>query len=622
MPAVEQPIVKRYDHIYEAADSSFDDLLKMRSKLNSVFDHPLYKKILLIHCPQISEQDFLWENARLKRYPNFPPYGPAILVTSLEEHGYSTDLCDLGHEVIGHAHRVSSAAEFSYRIWEKVLDKKIAEFQPDVVGLSCMFNMGHQPIKDIAHYIRSNYPEMPILAGGVHVSLTTEQFLQDVPDVDFVLLYEADHSIVSFFDVVNAARPVEELRQVATLMDGQVIKLSKRSTPEELVYSPDFKDLPLREYSQVGRIGAYTFLRPETAIAATVLSTRGCRARCGFCSVRSVNGPGVRTRTVDDVIDEIQNLRDRYGVSHIMWLDDDVFYDGERAIELFEKLAARKLGVTSDMSNGVIAACLNPRLLKACVDAEVVGFNIGIESGNPEMLRFMKKPGTVESFRKAAKYLEDTPSIFTKGFLIIGFPNETLAMMLDTVNLSLEMKLDWMPLQILTPMTGTPIFQLMQDQGLLGDIPATVLGKSRTFQVGATGTLGKREKLEKEKAKNFVNLFSGDLSRVPAREEMEDLYMAIDCQINYKIVLDYDARDKLDRKRLEKKRAMITEICNKMTNENALGTLFWAIIERKLGNHDEANRLFELARHYRNISAFWQVRFRVLDLDPLFSEFN
>jgi radical SAM superfamily enzyme YgiQ (UPF0313 family) len=236
------------------------------------------------------------------------------------------------------------------------------------------------------------------------------------------------------------------------------------------------------------------------------------------------------------------------------------------------------------------------------------------------MLRLMKKPGTVESFRKAAKYLQDVPEIFTKGFLIIGYPNETLAMMLDTVHLSLEMKLDWMPIQILTPLPGTPIFQMMQDQGLIGDVPTALLGKFR-YLVGATGNIGKRERMEKKQAKTFRNLFAGDLTRVPLREEMDDIYMAIDSEINYKILLAYDPENDPDRHRLLKKKMMIAEICNKMTSENALGTLFWAIIERKLGNHQDADRLLKLAREYHDASAFWQVRFDALDLNPLFREY-
>lgn len=606
---------KKYEHVFEASEGADGDRAALYDKIVSVMDGRLCQRVLMIQCPQIGEETFNVENAKLKRYPSFPPYGPCLLVRVLEANGYDADIVDLDFEVIDQVHRV---ADYNFRsVWVKKLTEKLDEFKPDLVGISCMYNRSHSTLKAIVQFLSENYPDIIITAGGVHISLTTDQLLLDVPGIDFALLYEGDQSFISFLDVANSRKPADALAQIAAVHDGRLIKLTKRVTPQDLIYSPDYKDLPIQRYASVGKIGAYTFLRPSDTPTATVLSARGCRAKCGFCSVRSVNGPGVRTRDIDDVIAEIRRLRDRYGVRHVMWLDDDIFYDGQRAIDLFEELAAKKLGVTHDMSNGVIAAALNPRLLKACSDSGCIGFNIGIESGNPDMLLQMKKPGTVASFRRAAGYLRDFPEIFTKGFLIVGFPNETLSMLLDTIKLAVEMELDWYPAQILTPMQGTPIFQMMEDLNLLGDIPATVLGKARTFSVGAMGSLGKRERLEKENAKDFNNLFSGDLSRIPNRSEMEDLYFCVDYEVNYKIILTYTDRDKL-----LKKRSMLREICERMTTENALGTLYWAIAEHKLGNGAEAKRLIDLAWRYVAGSDFWRKHFEALGIDDVLDDYS
>lgn len=608
-------VKKKYDHVFESTNGSIEDIYKIKSRIDEVFKTKC-ERLLFVQCPQISKDNFIWENATLKRYPNFPPYGPAVMIKMVESNGYIADISDLGHAILAHACSCTSEKEFDYDIWKSIVDQKIKEFKPDLIGLSCMFNMGHQTMADIAKYIKQKH-NLPIVAGGVHVSLTTDQLLEDIKEIDFALLYEADFSFPIFLDVVNKERQPEELTQVAILYENEIIKLAKRSTPEELTCSPDYKDLPVGEYSNYGKIGAYTFLRPSDSPSATVLSARGCRARCGFCSVRSVNGPGVRTRSHIDVVDEVEWLNQTYGITHIMWLDDDLFYDNDRAIDLFEELARRNLPVTWCASNGIIAAALNPRLLKACVDSKCIGFNLGIESGNPDMLYLMKKPGTVQSFRKAAKLLENAPQIFTKGFLVIGFPTETLRMLMDTISLATEMKLDWYPSQILTPMPGTPIFQMMQDQGLLGDIPTTVLGKARTFSVGATGSLGKREKLEKEKAKNFENLFSGNLDRIPDRAEMEDLYFVIDYKINYEILLDYT-----DKVKINKKRKMLKEICERMTSENALGTLYLGITEFKLDNIQEAKRLFDLCETYLDQSDFWRKRFIAMNIYGVLEQYK
>ena len=100
-------------------------------------------------------------------------------------------------------------------------------------------------------------------------------------------------------------------------------------------------------------------MRGEDVRCSTVLSNRGCVAHCDFCSVREFNGVGVRHRSIDSVIGEIETLRDEYQIKHFVWLDDDLLSNRKRTENLFGEMVKRKLGVTWDASNGVIAACLN-----------------------------------------------------------------------------------------------------------------------------------------------------------------------------------------------------------------------------------------------------------------------
>ena len=83
---------------------------------------------------------------------------------------------------------------------------------------------------------------------------------------------------------------------------------------------------------------------------ATVLSNRGCRAQCTFCSVRNFNGVSVRQRSVESVLDELELLKDRYGIGHFVWLDDDLLKDHRRAKPA---TAVSEPATTAVRSNGV-----------------------------------------------------------------------------------------------------------------------------------------------------------------------------------------------------------------------------------------------------------------------------
>ena len=63
-------------------------------------------------------------------------------------------------------------------------------------------------------------------------------------------------------------------------------------------------------------------------------------------------------------------------------------------------------------------------------------------SGNPKILREIRKPGTVDIFIRAAEVLKNYPKINSRVFLMIGFPNETYQQILDTINVSKQMNMD------------------------------------------------------------------------------------------------------------------------------------------------------------------------------------
>ena len=78
----------------------------------------------------------------------------------------------------------------------------------------------------------------------------------------------------------------------------------------------------------------FTGFKGEDTPSGTILSNRGCRAQCSFCSVRNFNGKGVRRRHVQSVVDELSYLRNERGLTHFMFLDDDLFKDEKQTIEL------------------------------------------------------------------------------------------------------------------------------------------------------------------------------------------------------------------------------------------------------------------------------------------------
>ena len=513
---------------------------RLEAEFNRIFPKRVIQRILFIAPPDGDAQNFSYTTCKLGRYPNFPPYGVGVLASRLRREGILVDILNLNNAVLKACRLSKTESEFDFTaVVVRELTQRLKSFQPDLVGITCMFSQTHQSTVDVCQSIKEIAPDLPLALGGVHItnSLVDEKtrgiFLKDFPRVNFFFTYESDLSFPGFVRVVSRKAPLTELAQL--FVNGESVKfyLTTRRLPSgedldiisahDLITSPDL--------AENGKIGSYHSFPPPGTRFSTVLSNRGCRAQCTFCSVRNFNGPGVRSRSVQSVIDELLMLRQEYGVGHIMWLDDDFLKDHERALQLFNEMVRQDVGITWDCTNGVIAFSCTDELIAAAAESGCVGLHIGMESGNPQILREIKKPGTVEVFLKAADVLRRYEQINSRVFLMIGFPHETFRMVQDTFRVAQEMDLDWYMITPLQPLPNTPIFGQMAVEGLLGSV---TFDKIR-FRLGAHGTQRKgTERKVNVFATDFEHAFEGvDLNAIPTKPQINRLWAHMNYHLNF-----------------------------------------------------------------------------------------
>jgi len=498
------------------------------------------RRVLFVVPPDGDAKNFAYTTCKLGRYPNFPPYGVGVLAANLRRDGLQVDVLNLNNLILKSCRASGSEGAFDFEgVVTQALTKSLNAFQPDLIGITCMFSQTHSSMVQVAQQIKSLRPGTPLAMGGVHVTNsliedeTREIFLGDLPHVDLFFLYEADLAFTRFVSVVNQKLPMTELAQVMIQEGGHVWHITDRQLPsgEELNVIPAHDLITEPDLGDNGKIGSYhCFPKPGTRYSTT-LSNRGCRAQCTFCSVRNFNGPTVRGRSVQSVIDELLMLRQDYGVGHIMWLDDDFLKDHGRALKLFNEMVRQDVGLTWDCTNGVIAFSCTEELMSGAAESGCLGLNIGMESGNPEILRRIKKPGTVETFLKAAKVLRQCEQINARVFLMLGFPHETLRMVQDTFEVAREMDLDWCTITPLQPLPNTPIFREMALEGMVG---AVTFDEIR-FKLGAHGKQRKAtERRINVFATDFKHAFDGHKpDHIPTKQEINQLWAYMNYHLNF-----------------------------------------------------------------------------------------
>ena len=459
----------------------------------------------------------------------------------------------------------------------------------DLIGISCMFTLTHQSFKRACKVLRSLKFNGLIGAGGVHVTNDQIRILTDVPEIDLVFPNESEAEFLDFICAVNNKNHAEE----SNLLD----------------LSPDYLNLSIGNYGDFGEIGAYRFWwRPNTR-AGSILSNRGCRAHCTFCSVEGFNGPGVRSRSVKSVVDEMEKQKENFGVNHFMWLDDDLFYDHARTVGLFNEIVRRGLDITWDASNGIIASAASDEIISAASESGCIGLHVGIESGNKAILKSIRKPSGIRHFIDLGERLKKYPKIFSKGFLIIGFPSETIGQINDTIKLAQEMSLDWYTVSLLSPLPSTKIYDQMVELGLINS--EKIDSKEINYGSMQTGLQKRRESDLKHDAGVINALTSLDTNLIPSRELLQEIWFDVDYHINYSGI-DREHNNA----RLLKLKLFLEDVSIRMTaGKNPLVKYYLASINEKLGFKNESKDLLSSARSLLSESSLWTGRFKNLNLE-------
>lgn len=576
--------------------------------LQDTFKNKKIGKVLLITPPDADKSIFQYPYAKRQRYSNYPPYGLAVLTSRLRLIGIEVEICNLNHEVLKTCSLSKSEEDFDFTsVWQTKLASTIERYQPDFVCVTCMFTMTHDSLKDVCAFLEKY--DIPLALGGVHVSNDADRVLNEIPSVKFAFVREGDISLPLFIQAVNGGSEIEELGQTIFNTPGQRIRFEKEVQPtaEDLNRLPAFDLTPdIGEYSRYGMVGSFYWFRGAETKAATVLSNRGCRARCTFCSVRNFNGGGVRQRSIESVVDELQLLQDTYGIEHIMWLDDDLLKDEVRIIGLFNEMVRRNLRLTWDATNGVIAAAITAELIAAAAESGCIGLNIGMESGNPEILRRVRKPGKVENFLEAARLVRKYEQIVASVFLIIGFPGETMSQILDTINVAREMDLDWARTQMLQPLPNTPIYDEMVQQGLID--PEKHKGR---FTVGSYGKIASVDKKGRLLDDNAREAFSSiPLDAVPTEEQLNDIWFYMDYHLNYNRLFNETRPVKI-----KQQMQMLRRVCDVNSPDNGFALYFLGQLQAKLQGSIEADIIRRLENECK-VSTYWLNRLHDFGLAP------
>jgi radical SAM superfamily enzyme YgiQ (UPF0313 family) len=394
-----------------------------------------------------------------------PAIGLAYIAGYLRQFGYPVQIVDAIGEGLN---RYWSLDEHPGYICQGLTAAEVIERVPadtDIIGLSAMFS-GEWPIqRRLIDGIRTRFPNALIVAGGEHISALPEYSLRDCPSLDVCVRGEGEHT---FYEVVESwaeRRDVTAVNGIAYLdAAGQFVSNGslRRIRDVQTIPWPYWPDGYLEQFWAAGKSYGVCTDRDMP-----MLISRGCPFQCTFCSSPQMWTTLYRLRDVEDVIAEIKSYQARYDITAVQLYDLTAITKKSWTIEFCQRLLDERIELKWSLPSGTRSEALDRETLDYLRRTGCNYLVYAPESGSPNTLKRIKKkvqlPRLTESILEAKRQ-----GLTLRTNLIIGFPDESRADILDTLKYGLMLALhgvDEVSVNVFSPYPGSEIFHGLMQAG-------------------------------------------------------------------------------------------------------------------------------------------------------------
>lgn len=376
-----------------------------------------------------------------------PNLGLGYLATILLENGHDVHILDSGKEKL---------------TWEWFA-KKIQQEKYDIIGIQ-MLTHEILSVKKHSEIIKEFSPDTTILVGGTHMSSDPAGAMALLQHVNFGFVGEAEIGIEKFIklnkkDYSNKSA-LEEIPGLVWRLDEKIIANPKAQFNElDAIKYPAWNLMPPSSYP-VAPHGNFCKKTP----VAPIIVTRGCPFQCTFCAGKMVTGSLLRSRSLENVINEIILLYKNYGVREFHIEDDNFTLKRDYVINFCNKIIELDLGIVFALPNGIRLDTLDEGLLKMMERAGFYSAAVGIESGNNRILNLMQKSLSKETIREKTNLIKSCTKMSVTGFFLIGYPGETESEILETIEFAKSLKIDKASFMFLMPLPGSKLWDIYKEQ--------------------------------------------------------------------------------------------------------------------------------------------------------------
>ena len=293
--------------------------------------------------------------------------------------------------------------------------------------------------------------EIITIAKGAHFSFLAKEAMMEHDFIDIAMCSECELTLAELLD----GKELQSIKGICYRQDVEVILNPPRP------FNDNLDELP---YPARDLIDNSLYIRPDNGKTQAVIKvSRGCPYHCFFCLATPLNGRIVRKRSPENIVGEIRECVEKYGIKNFIFWSDIFNLDKDWTRDLCNKIIESKLKITFSTNTRADSADIETIKLMKKAGCRLV--SIGIESGSQEMLDKMGKKITLAQVRNTVNAFKKA-GIQIYAYYVVGLPWETKETINETLEFAKSLNTEYVSFYTACALVGTRFYDYVENNSL------------------------------------------------------------------------------------------------------------------------------------------------------------